>query len=655
LVESTEWLHRAPLVIGGEAKQRHGEVHERTASLRYLLLLASTALLGACATVRPGPLIAPSTDAQAAAAEPAAVSAPTTPARNAELAAFFDRVDKEELAQSPLSRAYRGIKDADYGKWDEFTDEADEARRALRQRHLAELRSRFPRAALSPEDQLSFDLFEYRAARAESLYPFRKTGLVFDQMNGAQADGPAFLINIHRVDTVADAEAYVSRIGAVARYLDQALAEARVREAGGVLAPRWVYPYVIADSRNLIKGAPFDGGADNDLWADFQRKVGKLDTDAATKKRLLDSGRAAMLTQLKPAYQRVIAAMTAQQAKAGGDDGIWRFPNGAEEYRARLKFFTTTDISPDQVHELGLAQVARIHGEMSAIKEQVGFKGSLQDFFKFMRTDKRFYYPNTPAGRQQYLDATDKASAAVNAALPRYFGRLPKAPLLIKPVEAFREKSAGKAFYQDPPPDGSRPGTYYVNLYNMNDMPSIEAEALFCHEGAPGHHLQGALLSELGKGEVPPFRQFSGYTATDEGWGLYAEKLCKEMGLYTDPYRDFGRLQLELHRAIRLVVDSGIHHKRWSREAAIKYVEDNSADAKGGIVKAIERYIVYPGQATAYMIGKLKIEELRARAKTELGDRYDDRQFHDTVLLAGSMPLDLLDARVNGWIARTRG
>ncbi len=224
----------------------------------------------------------------------------------------------------------------------------------------------------------------------------------------------------------------------------------------------------------------------------------------------------------------------------------------------------------------------------------------------------------------------------------------------MKPVEAFREKSAGKAFYQDPPPDGSRPGTYYVNLYDMNDMPSTEVEALFCHEGIPGHHLQGALLSELGKGEVPPFRQFSGYTATDEGWGLYAEKLCKEMGLYQDPYRDFGRLQLELHRAIRLVVDSGIHHKRWSRETAIKYVEDNSADAKGGIVKAIERYIVYPGQATAYMVGKLKIEELRAKAKAQLGAKYDDRQFHDTILLAGSMPLNMLEARVDEWIARTK-
>ena len=286
--------------------------------------------------------------------------------------------------------------------------------------------------------------------------------------------------------------------------------------------------------------------------------------------------------------------MQEQQKAAGTDDGIWRFPTGAAQYQTLLKYYTTVDLTPDQVHELGLQQVARIHGEMSAIKDKVGFTGTLQQFFAHMRDSKQFYYPNSAAGKQRYLDETEKALQQTMAAVPRFFGRVPKTALLVKAVEPFREKSAGKAFYQDPPPDGSRPGTYYVNLYDMNDMPMTEVEALFCHEGIPGHHLQGALLSELGKGEVPPFRQFSGYTATDEGWGLYAEKLCTEMGLYQDPYRDFGRLQLELHRAIRLVVDSGIHHKRWSRERAIQYVEDNSADAKGGIVKAIERYVVYP-------------------------------------------------------------
>ncbi|MEO7240990.1 MAG: DUF885 domain-containing protein, partial [Sphingomicrobium sp.] len=543
-----------------------------------IVLLASTALLAACATTAPPAPIA----------APPMADAPATPVlapiaeKNAELAAFFDDYDKAELALSPMSKSYRAINDADYGKVDQLSDAAVAASRALDAQYLADLQRRFDRARLSTADQLSYDLFLYRIARDQSLYPYAKYAYVFDQMNGAQAEGPAFLINIHRVASVADADAYVSRIGEFARYLDQAVAEAQARQALGVLPPKWVFPYIIADSKNLIKGAPFDRGPDNDLWADFKAKVGKLKAPQADQDRLLAAGRSAMIDRLKPAYQRVISAMQAQQRAAGNDDGIWRFPNGAEQYRALLKYYTTTDLSPDQVHELGLAQVARIHGEMAAIKDQVAFKGSLQQFFAHMRDGKRFYYPNTAAGKQTYLAETKKAQSAVEAALPRFFGRLPKTALLIKPVEPFREKSAGKAFYQDPPPDGSRPGTYYVNLFDMKDMPSSEVEALFCHEGIPGHHLQGALLSELGKGEVPPFRQFSGYTATDEGWGLYAEKLCKEMGLYKDPYRDFGRLQLELHRAIRLVVDSGIHHKRWTRAQAIKYVEDNSADAKGG-------------------------------------------------------------------------
>jgi uncharacterized protein (DUF885 family) len=623
--------------------------------LHRLILLASTSLLAACAANTADPLLAPPPAAPPPAIAPVVADPAPIPAENAELAAFFEEYDKAELALSPLSKAYRGIKDEDYGKLDPFTDAAAIESRALDQRYADEMVRRFDRARLSPEDQLSYDLLLYRNARAASVFPYRRYGYVFDQMNGAQADIPAFLINIHKVENEQDARTYIERIRATATYMDEAVAESQAREQLGVLPPRWVFAQVLDQSRNLIKGAPFTRGPDNDLFADFKGAVAKLAIPQPRKDALVAEARTALVDVMAPAYRRAIAVLEGQQKRAGTDDGIWRLPNGAERYQALLKYYTTTDLTPDQVHELGLQQVARIHGEMAAIKDQVGFKGTLPEFFEHMRSSKQFYYPNTDAGRQRYLDETAKAQAQVQAALPRFFGTLPKAELQIKPVEPFREKSAGKAFYNDPPPDGSRPGIYYVNLYDMNDMPSTEVEALFCHEGIPGHHLQGALLSELGEGAVPPFRQFSGYTATDEGWGLYAEKLCKEMGLYADPYRDFGRLQLELHRAIRLVVDSGIHHKRWTREQAIKYVEDNSADAKGGIVKAIERYIVFPGQATAYMVGKLKLEELRARAKAALGPKYDDRGFHDTVLLAGSMPLDMLEKRVDAWIARVKG
>ena len=606
--------------------------------LTRFALLASAALLAAL------PLSAP-------VAQPAPATATN---QSAALKQFFEDYDKAELALSPISKAYRAIKDQDYGKLDEFSDAAAIRNRELDQRTADELARRFNRASLSAEDQLSYDLLLYRNQRSASIFPFRRQGYVFDQMNGAQANIPELLINIHAVENEQHARDYISRIRANATYIDQAVAESREREKLGALHPKWVFAQVIEQSQNLIKGAPFDTGPDNDVFADFKTKVGKLNIPQASKDALIADARSALTQEMGPAYQRLIATLQDQEKRAGTADGIWRYANGAEMYRALLGFYTTTELTPDQVHDLGLAQVARIHGEMEAIKQKVGFKGSLQQFFAHVRDGEQFYYPNTPAGKQKYLDESKKAQGQVAAKLPSYFGTLPKTELLIKPVEPFREKSAGKAFYNDPPPDGSRPGIYYVNLYDMKNMPSVEVEALFCHEGIPGHHLQGALLSELSQGAVPPFRQFSGYTATDEGWGLYAEKLCKEMGLYQDPYRDFGRLQLELHRAIRLVVDSGIHHKRWSREQAIKYVEDNSADAKGGIVKAIERYIVYPGQATAYMVGKLKIEELRGRAKAQLGAKYDDRGFHDTILLAGSMPLAMLEKRVDEWVARVK-
>ena len=619
-----------------------------------LTLLASTALLAACAgTIQADPLLVPPGVSEATAApETAPVPAPVDQA--AALKAFFEEYDQAELALSPISKSYRAIKDQDYGKLDEFTDAAAIRNRELDQRTVDEMARRFDRSTLSGEDQVSYDLLQYRNQRSASIFPYRRNNYVFDQMNGAQADSPAFLINIHKIESEQDARDYISRIRSTGTYIDQAVAESQEREKLGVLPPKWVFPQVIEQSKNLIKGAPFTHGPDNDVFADFKTKVGKLNIPQASKDSLIKQASVALTESMGPAYQRLIAVLQDQHKRAGNDDGIWRYASGAEMYRALLGYYTTTDLTPDQVHDLGLAQVARIHGEMDSIRKRVGFKGTLQQFFAHIRDGKQFYYPNTPAGKQKYVDESKKAQAQVAAQLPRYFGRLPKTELLIKPVEPFREKSAGKAFYNDPPPDGSRPGIYYVNLYDMKNMPSVEVEALFCHEGIPGHHLQGAVTAELPKGSVPPFRQFSGYTATDEGWGLYAEKLCKEMGLYQDPYRDFGRLQLELHRAIRLVVDSGIHHKRWSREQAIKYVEDNSADAKGGIVKAIERYIVYPGQATAYMVGKLKIEELRGRAKAELGAKYDDRGFHDTILLSGSMPLAMLETRIEEWVARVK-
>ena len=507
------------------------------------------------------------------------------------------------------------------------------------------MKARFDPAKLSEADRLSYRLFEYQAARAARAHPYRRNEYIFDQMSGAQSQLPAFLINIHRVASKSDAQAYVSRLQVIGPQIDGLLTEAKVRADMGVMPPKWVYPFVIDDARNVIKGAPFDGAEASTLLADLTKKVSALDIPQTEKDALIEAGKAALLTSVKPAYERLIAEMERQQAIAPTEDGIWRLKDGAGYYAERLSNYTTTDLSADQIHQIGLDNVARIHGEMRQIMQKVGFKGSLQEFFAFVRTDDRFYF-NT---REEYLATVDTKLKAMTAKLPEYFNTLPKAPLTVKAVEAFREKSAGKAFYQSPAPDGSRPGTYYVNLYNLKDMASTELEALAYHEGLPGHHLQRAVQTELG--DLPPFRRFGGVTAYTEGWGLYSEALGKDMGFYTDPYSDFGRLGMELWRACRLVVDTGIHHKRWSREEAIQYLTDNTPNPPGDISKAIERYVVYPGQATAYMIGKLKIMELRDRAQKTLGDKFNYGAFHDAVLKSGPVPLTVLESQIDSWIA----
>ena len=582
-------------------------------------------------------------------AAPRAPAAQASPQRSSELAAFFERYDEAQLALSPISKTVRGIVDEDYGRWGDFSDQAAQRRQALDQATLAALRARFDRKSLSEADQLTYDLFENVAARSASSFSHRRSAYLFDQMNGGQSQFPAILINLHRVTDIASAEAYVSRLASLDTVFDQLMAEAGLRAANGVQPPRWVYPYVIQDAQNLITGAPFDQGPDSTLFADLKKKVFALTISNEAKARIIESGRKALLTDVGPGYRRLIALMRLHQARAGGDDGVWRLPNGKEYYTERLRYHTTTNLSPDQIHALGLKEVARIQAEMRVIMRNVAFSGSLQEFFEHARTDPKFFHPT----RAAYLADVQARKVAMERVLPRYFATLPKDPMIVKEVEPFREKSAGKAFYQLPAPDGSRPGTYYVNLYDLKAMSKNEVEALFYHEGLPGHHLQRALQVSLG--DLPAFRRFGAYNVYTEGWGLYAERLGKDMGFYSDPYSDLGRLSMEILRAGRLVVDTGIHHKRWSREQAVAWFKTNTPVTEGDIQSQVERYVVYPGQATAYTVGKLKIEELRARSETAFGNRFDIRAFHDVVLKSGPVPLDTLEQNVGRWIEETTG
>lgn len=601
--------------------------------MRAALLLAATMLTAAV-------------PASAMAQETTASS--TVTQRNESLKAFFDAFDKANLGYSPEGKAYRGIRDQDYAMWGDNSDASMVAAQNRLQQAARTVAAVYDPAKLSPQDALSVRLFERTAKRSASLFPYRGYGLIFDQMNGAQSEAASFLINIHSISDKVHADAYVWRIARAGAALDQLTGISKERADKGVMPPKWVYPHVISDIDNQLKNNSGDMKG-HPIIDDLRTKVAKLDIPQADKDAVVAAGIKAWRENTAPAFRRLRAEMVRQEKVAGTDDGVWRYPEGEAYYNALLASYTTTDLTADQIHDIGLRETKRIHDEMRGIMAKVGYKGTLQEFFNHTRTDPKYYAKS----REEYLGKVDAVLKAMTAKLPDYFNTLPKDALQVKPVEAFREKSAGKAFYSRPAPDGSRPGIYYVNLYDLKDMSLNELEALAYHEGLPGHHLQ--LSVQTGLGDMPPFRRFGGVTAYSEGWGLYTEELGKDMGFYTDPYADFGRLQMELWRAGRLVVDTGIHRKRWTREQAIQWLKDNTPNPEGDIEKGIERYIVYPGQATAYMIGKLKIMELREKSRAALGDKFDIKAFHDVVLKSGPVPLDIMEENVNAWVAQAKG
>jgi uncharacterized protein (DUF885 family) len=492
--------------------------------------------------------------------------------------------------------------------------------------------------------------------RAEAAAAFRRRGYRFHQMGGPHTDLPQFLITVHRVDDESDMVAYITRLGEVGRAVGQALERARLASAEGVHAPRFAYEAVIGQARAVVTGAPFPGEGDSPLWADAGAKIDALvasgEIDAERAGALRAQASAALVERVGPAYEALVA--WAESELPLTDEvaaGVWRLPDGPAFYEERLAAMTTTDLTADEIHEIGLREVARIRTEMDAIRARVGFDGDLQAFLTFIREDPQFYYPSTDEGRQAYLDTARRHLDFIQARLPDYFGLLPKAALEVRRVEAFREVAGQAQHYQRGTPDGTRPGIYYAHLIDMGAMPIPLMEVIAYHEGLPGHHMQISIAQELTG--LPTFRTLAGFTAFSEGWGLYAEWLAGSMGAYQDPYSDLGRLTSEIWRAVRLVVDTGLHAKRWTEAQAVEYFTANSAVSEGQIRAEVRRYLVMPGQATAYKIGMLKIQELRARAEAALGDGFDIREFHDTVLGGGALPLGLLERRVDDWIART--
>jgi len=570
----------------------------------------------------------------------------------ASLDAFFERRFQEVLDLTPEFQTQLGIR-KDYGRWNDIGDAQAERLRKLNAEALAELRAGWNAGALPADARINYRMFEFQAERQAEAFRWRHHAYAMNHLNGRHNQMPALLVNLHRIASAEDARAYIQRLEGISASVDQIIANSREGLEKGILAPKFSLVRMLPDLKSTITGLPFDKGPEpSTLLADFQGKVAALKIDEAQKAALVEDASKALLASVKPAYERLYAHAEELIARATDEDGVWKLPDGEAFYRFRVRQSTTLDVAPEEVHQTGLRELARIHGEMREILRKVGFQGDLRAFFDHLRTDDRFYYPETDEGRAAYLKQAEDYIAGMQEKLDGLFLTKPKAPVVVKRVEPFREKTSAPAFYNRPAPDGSRPGVYYANLQRMRENPKYTLEAIVYHEAIPGHHMQGSIQQEAQS--LPKFRQFGGYQAYSEGWGLYAERLPKELGFYKDPYSDFGRLTTEAWRAIRLVVDSGIHAKRWTRQQAIDYMVQNAAIAEDSAVREVERYIVNPGQATSYYMGLLKILELRERARKELGPKFDIRAFHDVMLVNGSVPLDVLDGIVTAWIAERR-
>lgn len=561
--------------------------------------------------------------------------------------ALFEEIFMDGVMRSPMFQSYLGIK-KDQDKWDDLSEKRVHEELQITKNNLVKVNA-IDISQLDPQTKVSWDLMKQNMEQEIEDFKWRFHNYPLNQMFGTHSQIPSLLINQHSISSVADAEAYISRLQGIAPLFDQVIERINLRAEKGIIAPQFVYPYVISDSQNIIKGMPFSEGEDSTIFADFSSKTNTLEIEQTEKDALIKKAANALKSSVKPGYENLIKAVEVLQAKANTEDGAWKFPDGEAFYNNALARTTTTDLTAPQIHQLGLEEVARIHEEMKLIKEKVGFEDDLPAFFEFMRSDIQFYYDDSEQGKAKYLSEATALIDTMKTRLDELFIVKPKADLNVKAVEAFREKSAGKAFYQRPSMDGTRPGIYYANLYRMSDMPSYQMEALAYHEGIPGHHMQLAIAQEL-KG-IPKFRKFGRYTAYTEGWGLYSEYLPKEIGMYSDPYSDFGRLSMELWRACRLVVDTGIHAMKWDRQKGIEYYMTNTPNPMGDAVKMVERHIVAPSQATAYKIGMIKILELRQQAKTALGDKFDIREFHEVVLKNGPLPLNVLAQYVEGYIA----
>jgi uncharacterized protein (DUF885 family) len=551
------------------------------------------------------------------------------------LNAFFEAEWEYEMEQSPVRASFMGDRRWN-DRWGDSSLEAIRKREAHTVDALARLK-KFDRAKLSPAEQINYDLFKKDLETDIEAAKFRTYLMPITQRGGLQTLDE--LGERLRFETIKDYEDWIARLRAFPTLMDQNIALMKERAKEKVIWPKIVLNRVPAQIDKQLVSKP----EESPFFKPFTKFPDAI--SPADRERLSKAGQEAIAAGVLPSFQKLRKYFDEYLTAAPEQVGVWQMPKGAEFYAHLTKRFTTTDLTPQQIHDKGLSEVARIKAEMQSVMEKVGFKGTLPEFFTKLRTDPQFFY-KTP---EELLEAYRAMSKRIDPNLVKVFKTLPRMPYGVTPIPDKIAPDTTTAYYNQPAADGSRAGSYFVNLYKPETRPKWEMMALSLHEAVPGHHLQIALAQELG--DMPKFRRYSGFTAFVEGWGLYAESLGQDMGLYDDPYSKFGQLTYEMWRAVRLVVDTGMHDKKWERQRAIDFFMENAPKAENDIVNEIDRYISMPGQALAYKIGELKIKELRERSRREIGEGFDVREFHDAVLLSGAVPLDVLEKNVNAWIA----
>lgn len=581
----------------------------------------------------------------------AAAAQPTVESQR--FARFLDETHERHLAHHPQLATGIGRREG-LDRWDDMSESALAAEAERARENIRRADAQFDYARLDPAMQLQHRVFVDEQRLLLERYRWRNHLYALNQIVGLHIDVPGVLSNQQPLENAADAALYIRRIRAVRPAFEQLMRRMRIQETTGVFMPKSVYPLLIEAARNVITGAPHAGVGESPIYADFSRRLNLLALDEAAKHRFLEQARRALLADLEPSYRRLIDLLRSQSQRTPIDGGVWQLPQGDEFYAFLIRQFTTTSMTPLQVHEMGLREVQKAQEEIGALMRRVGFEGSVREFMARTKADPRHYLSNDETGRAQYLQRARSAMSTMQDAITRTFESPPPLPLQIRRTETYKEASSPQGFYEAGSADGRRPGTIYLNLSDMRVMPLYEMEDLLYHEGIPGHHLQISTITV--DQSIPASRKVNEWwqdSAFVEGWGLYAERLAKDMGFYQDPYAEFGLLAGELWRASRLVVDSGLHYKRWTRAEAIRYLNENTPSAEETNVRAVDRYLAVPGQATSFMVGMRKFVSERERARQALGSRFDIRTFHRIALGSGYVPLWALEQNVSAWIAST--